>query len=35
VRYLRWCDAHVALGCVDAAGALRGAPEPAPVTAPV
>jgi hypothetical protein len=36
VRYLRWCDAHVALGLVDAAAALRGvedlapfAPEPA------
>lgn len=25
VRYLRWCDAHVALGLVDAAAALRGA----------
>ena len=24
VRYLRWCDAHVALGLVDAAAALRG-----------
>jgi hypothetical protein len=23
VRYLRWCDAHVALGLVDAAAALR------------
>jgi hypothetical protein len=29
VRYLRWCDAHVALGCVDAAGALRAVPDPA------
>ena len=27
VRYLRWCDAHVALGLVDAAGALRGAAD--------
>jgi hypothetical protein len=26
VNYLRWCDAHVALGLVDAAAALRGAP---------
>jgi hypothetical protein len=28
VRYLRWCDAHVALGLIDAAAALRGAREP-------
>jgi hypothetical protein len=28
VRYLRWCDAHVALGLIDAAAALRGAAEP-------
>jgi hypothetical protein len=27
VRYLRWCDAHVALGLVDAAAALRGEPD--------
>jgi hypothetical protein len=30
VRYLRWCDAHVALGLVDAATALRSAADPAP-----
>jgi hypothetical protein len=30
VRYLRWCDAHVALGLVDAAAALRGAEDLAP-----
>jgi hypothetical protein len=30
VRYLRWCDAHVALGCVDAAAALRGELDLAP-----
>jgi hypothetical protein len=30
VHYLRWCDAHVALGLVDAAAALRGADELAP-----
>jgi hypothetical protein len=30
VRYLRWCDAHVALGLVDAAAALSGAADPAP-----
>jgi hypothetical protein len=30
VQYLRWADAHVALGLVDAACALRGLPEPAP-----
>ena len=29
VHYLRWCDAHVALGLVDAAAALRGLPDPA------
>ena len=28
VRYLRWCDAHVALGLIDAAAALRGTREP-------
>jgi hypothetical protein len=27
VRYLRWCDAHVALGLVDAAAALSGAED--------
>jgi hypothetical protein len=31
VRYLRWCDAHVALGLIDAASALRGEPDLAPV----
>jgi hypothetical protein len=31
VRYLRWCDAHVALGLVDAAAALGGEPDLAPV----
>jgi hypothetical protein len=30
VRYLRWCDAHVALGLVDAAAALNGAEDLAP-----
>lgn len=30
VRYLRWCDAHVALGLVDAAAALCGEPDLAP-----
>ena len=30
VRYLRWCDAHVALGLVDAAAALDGAADLAP-----
>jgi len=30
VRYLRWCDAHVALGLVDAAAALRSAGDPRP-----
>jgi hypothetical protein len=30
VRYVRWCDAHVALGLVDAAAALRGEPDLAP-----
>jgi hypothetical protein len=30
VRYLRWCDAHVALGLVDAAAALSGARDLAP-----
>ena len=37
VAYLRWCDAHVALGLVDADAALRGerdlAPEAAAATA--
>jgi len=27
VRYLRWCDAHVALGLIDAAAALRNHPD--------
>jgi hypothetical protein len=30
VRYLRWCDAHVALGLVDAAAALERAEDLAP-----
>jgi hypothetical protein len=30
VSYLRWCDAHVALGLVDAAAALRGEDDLAP-----
>jgi hypothetical protein len=30
VRYLRWCDAHVALGLADAAAALAGRDDPAP-----
>jgi hypothetical protein len=30
VQYLRWADAHVALGLVDAATALAGRPDPAP-----
>jgi hypothetical protein len=30
VQYLRWCDAHVALGLVDAAAAGRGTPDLAP-----
>jgi hypothetical protein len=30
VRYLRWCDAHVALGLVDAAAALSGRADLAP-----
>jgi hypothetical protein len=34
VRYLRWADAHVALGCVDAAAALAGKPDPAPASQP-
>jgi hypothetical protein len=29
VRYLRWCDAHVALGLVDAAATFRGCEDPA------
>jgi hypothetical protein len=32
-RYLRWCDAHVALGLVDAAAALRGDGDLAPAVA--
>ena len=27
VHYLRWCDAHVALGLTDVAAALEGAPD--------
>lgn len=30
VRYVRWCDAHVALGLVDAAAALLGEEDLAP-----
>jgi hypothetical protein len=30
VRYLRWCDAHMALGLVDAVAALAGEPDLAP-----
>ena len=30
VRYLRWCDAHVALGLIDAAATLSGANDLAP-----
>jgi hypothetical protein len=30
VRYLRWCDAHVALGLVDAAAALGDRPDMSP-----
>jgi hypothetical protein len=30
VRYLRWCDAHVALGLTDAAASLSGAEDLAP-----
>jgi len=30
VRYLRWCDAHVALGLADAAAALAGIDDLAP-----
>ena len=30
VRYLRWCDAHVSLGLVDAAAALLGSEDLAP-----
>jgi hypothetical protein len=30
VPYLRWCDAHVALGLVDADAGLRGTPDLAP-----
>jgi hypothetical protein len=30
VRYLRWCDAHVALGLADAAAALLGCEDLAP-----
>jgi hypothetical protein len=28
--YVRWCDAHVALGLADAATTLRAGPPPAP-----
>jgi hypothetical protein len=31
VQYLRWCDAHIALGLVDAAAVGLGAPDLAPV----
>ena len=34
VGYLRWADAHVALGCVDAATALAAKPDPAPALQP-
>lgn len=34
VSYLRWCDAHVALGLVDADAARRGAPDLAPEPEP-
>jgi hypothetical protein len=34
VAYLRWCDAHVALGLVDAAAALAGEPDLAPTRVP-
>jgi hypothetical protein len=30
VRYVRWCDGHIALGLADAAGALRGLRSTAP-----
>jgi hypothetical protein len=30
VRYVRWCDAHVALGLVDAAAVMLGHGDPAP-----
>jgi hypothetical protein len=30
VHYLRWCDAHIALGLVDAAAALQGIEDLAP-----
>jgi hypothetical protein len=33
VRYLRWCDAHVALGLVDVAATKLGAPDLAPASA--
>ena len=32
--FMRWCDAHVALGLVDAALALAGRDDPAPPQAP-
>ena len=32
VQYQRWCDAHVALGLVDAAAALAGEPDYAPAS---
>ncbi len=33
VRYPRWCDAHVALGLVDAATAMVGRDDPSPTPA--
>jgi hypothetical protein len=33
VHYLRWCDAHLALGLADSALALAGLPDPAPAPA--
>lgn len=33
VNYLRWCDAHAALGLVDAALAMTGHADPAPIPA--
>jgi hypothetical protein len=34
VHYLRWCDAHVALGLADAAVVLAGGDDPAPTYEP-
>ena len=34
VRYLRWCDAHVALGLVDAAATMLGRDDLAPSAPP-